>query len=281
MKTIRKISLSMVLALLMLVSVFQPALSSVAASSGEITKRGENSSGSDVYWFDASVQHPDDYTKIVGFKIKAKMKKHGNYGAGAADDTYQCGMVICSKGAHEPSEYEFTYPDEQTPSFDADGDTITAFGIGDSGWLVTMAFSNGISTAEDAKDGDTVTLTYEGTKSLFKKKDSIMTVVSYLGDFEYKSIEWIVGDPEETNEVEWDPVEYKEYLDVPTVSSKKQNGNNYVDIYVPDTGKKSYPVVLWIHGGGYVTGNRKNTLVKSSKAYFLAHGYAFDPVSTP
>jgi len=274
-KMVRSIvAFCMVLALVV-VGMLQPGLVAVAASSGEITLKGENSTGSEVYWFDASVQHPKDYTKIVGFKIKAKMTKHGNYGAGAQDDTYQCGMVICSKHAHGPSDYEFTYPDEQTPSFDADGDTITAFGVGDAGWLVTMAFSNGISTAEDAKDGDTVTLTYEGSKALFKKGDPIMTVVSYLGDFDYKSVEWIVGDPEPDNELEWNPVESKVYEDVATVSKKKQNGNNYVDIYVPDTGRKSYPVVLWIHGGGYVTGNRKNTLVKSSKEYFLAHGYAF------
>lgn len=103
----------------------------------------------------------------------------------------------------------------------------------------------------------------------------MMTLVSFLGQYEYESISWITGSPVQIEEEPWEKVDVKEYMDIPTVSDDIQNGNNYVDITIPDTGKDSYPVILWIHGGGYITGDRKSCLLSDTKQYLLAQGYAF------
>lgn len=254
-----------------------------AEAEKEITLKGKTGQGTDefmgdpqdVYWVDAAVQKPDNYTDIVGFKITATYVKHDNYGGGKEDDTFRCGMVLATRGAHEPEAYNFTYENGQTPEYDLSTQAIAGFGVGEAGWLSSMVFSNGISSDESAVDGDTVVLAYEGNTALFTKDDSIMTLVSFLGEFEYESIEWITGAPDPLEEEPWDKVETTQYLDVPTVSEDKQNGANYVDITIPDTGKESYPVILWIHGGGYITGDRKSCLLSDTKEYLLAQGYAF------
>ncbi len=250
----------------------------------EIVYKGKTGQGSDkfmgdpqdVYWVDASVQKPDSYAKIVGFKLTAKLVKTDYYGGGKETQTFACGMVLATKGAHEPNEYVFTYPNEQTPTFDLSTKTVAAFGVGEAGWLISMVFSNGISTAANATAGTVLTLTYSGDNAVFAEGDPILTIVSFLGEFEYQSVEWILGEPEQVEEKPWDRVETDEYLDVSTLPEGKQNnGNNYVDISVPKTGKSSYPVVLWIHGGGYITGSRKNCLLDTTKQYMLAQGYAW------
>lgn len=252
-------------------------------SNTEITYAGKTGQGSDeymgdpmdVYWIDASVQHPDDYTKIIGFELNVTMTKHGNYGGGAVDDTFQCGMILTTQGKHDPDEYVFTYPNGQTPSFDLSTETIVGIGVGESGWLASMAFSPSVSLEDQMTDGSTAALTYRTKEALFEEGDPVMTLVSFIGEFTYNSIEWITGEPEEIEEQPWDKVEKEVYADVATVSDDKQNGSNYVDITLPKTGEDSYPVVFWIHGGGYITGDRKNCLLDNTKEYVLAQGYAF------
>lgn len=252
-------------------------------SNAEITYAGKTGQGSDeymgdpmdVYWIDASVQHSDDYTKIIGFSLNVTMTKHGNYGGGVEDDTFQCGMILTTRGKHDPNEYVFTYPNGQTPSFDLSTETIVGIGVGESGWLASMAFSPSVSLEDQMTDGSTATLTYRTKEALFEEGDPVMTLVSFIGEFTYNSIEWITGEPEEIEEQPWDKVEKEVYADVATVSDDKQNGSNYVDITLPKTGEDSYPVVFWIHGGGYITGDRKNCLLDTTKEYFLAQGYAF------
>lgn len=252
-------------------------------SNAEIKYAGKTGQGSDeymgdpmdVYWIDASVQHPDNYTKIIGFSLNVTMTKHGNYGGGAENDTFQCGMILTTQGKHDPSEYVFTYPNGQTPSFELSTETIVGIGVGEAGYLASMAFSPSVQLENTMTDGDTATLTYRTKEALFKEGDPVMTLVSFIGEFTYNSIEWITGEPEEIEEEPWDKVEKEVHLDVATVSEDKQNGSNYVDITLPKTGKESYPVVLWIHGGGYITGDRKNCLLDTTKEYLLARGYAF------
>ncbi len=249
----------------------------------EIEYKGKTGEGNDqfmgdpqdVYWFNASVQHPDDYTKIVGFNLTATMTKIDYYGGGKENQTMACGIILATKGAHDPSEYVFSYEDGQFPKYDLSNKDIVAMGVGEASFITTMAFGNGIACNSTTQQGDTFTVSYEGDAALFAKDDPIMTVVSYLATFEYVSIEWIMGDPVDTEEKEWDRVETEQFLDVPTVSDDKQNGYNYVDITIPATGKDSYPVVLWIHGGGYITGDRKNCILSNTKDYLLAQGYAF------
>lgn len=229
----------------------------------------------DVYWVDASVQLPDDYTNIVGFELTVKVKELDNYGGGKETGEFECGMILASKGANAPKDYVFTYPNAQTPEYDLSTKNVTAFGFGDAGWLVSMAFSPAVKGDADVKAGDTITLRYEGNNAIFSENDPVMTLVSFLGQYEYESISWITGAPTQVEEEPWEKVDVKEYMDVPTVSEGVQNGSNYVDITVPDTGKASYPVILWIHGGGYITGDRKSCLLSDTKQYLLAQGYAF------
>ena len=66
-----------------------------------------------------------------------------------------------------------------------------------------------------------------------------------------------------------------EYLDISTVDKSIQNGYNYVDITIPDTNKNSYPVIFWIHGGGWSSMSRKSCILDDTKEYLLAQGYAF------
>jgi len=74
----------------------------------------------------------------------------------------------------------------------------------------------------------------------------------------------------------WDRVETIAYTDVSTAEDESaQNGYNYVDIYVPDTGAESYPVVLWVHGGAWRSGTRKDVILNNTRDYLLANGFAF------
>ena len=75
--------------------------------------------------------------------------------------------------------------------------------------------------------------------------------------------------------VEWAPVATKEYKDIPTVDDDHQNGSNYIDIYTPDDGNGPYPVVLYIHGGSWISGSRTNINLPNTKDYLLYKGYAF------
>ena len=267
-----------------MLAAFLPApFAAARAEEAELTYAGQTGQGSDeymgdpmdVYWADASIQHPDDYTKIIGFELNVTMTKHGNYGGGVETDTFQCGMILTTSGKHDPDEYVFTYPNGQTPTFDLSAETIVGIGVGESAFLVSMAFSPSVQLENTMTDGDTATLTYRGSEALFEEGDPVMTIVSFIGDFTYNSIDWITGEPEEIEEEPWEKVEKEVFADVATVSDDKQNGFNYVDITLPKTGEESYPVILWIHGGGYITGDRKNCLLDNTKEYLLAQGYAF------
>jgi acetyl esterase/lipase len=63
----------------------------------------------------------------------------------------------------------------------------------------------------------------------------------------------------------------KEYLDVPfaTVSSAQK-----LDIYLPSTGNAPFPVLVWIHGGGWKNGDKKQFRTTNMLSELLAHGYA-------
>ena len=271
--------------LISVMSIFTGCNNNTGGDNGgsvEFAYKGQTGQGSDkymgdpcdVYWIDAAVQKPDTYTKIVGFKLTVKYKSAGYYGGWKDTQENPMGMLLLSKGAHQPNEYVFTYPNEQSPVYDLANKDIVTFCTGTAAtYVVGTAFSNGKEVR--ASVGNTVTLEYEGTTALFTETDSVMTAVNFLGSYEFKSVEWILGEPEKIDEQPWDKVETQEWTDVATVAPGKQNGNNYIDITIPKTNKESYPVILWIHGGGYITGNRKSVLLHNNKDYLLAQGYAF------
>lgn len=250
---------------------------------GEIVYKGQTNMGNDeymgepqdVYWIDASIQKPDNYTKIIGFKLTVQLTEIDYYGGGKETGSFACGMILASKGAHNPEEYIFTYPNGQSPEYELSNKDIVAFGVGEANWLISMVFQNGKGGNETMTSGDTATLVYQGKDAIFEEGNPMMTLVSFLGKFDYQSIEWIMGEPEQVEEEPWDKVKTIEFKDIATVSEDIQNGSNYLDITIPDTGKDSYPVVLWIHGGGYITGSKESCLLDNTKQYLLAQGYAF------
>ncbi|HSJ54199.1 MAG TPA: alpha/beta hydrolase [Anaerolineae bacterium] len=48
---------------------------------------------------------------------------------------------------------------------------------------------------------------------------------------------------------------------------------NVLDLYLPDSGQEPYPTVIWIHGGGFKTGDKK--MVRNQAAALTAAGFAF------
>lgn len=62
--------------------------------------------------------------------------------------------------------------------------------------------------------------------------------------------------------------EFKAHKDIIWASPK--NFPLTVDIYVPDTGKKNYPVLIIYHGGGWLINN--NSIMNSMSEYIASHG---------
>lgn len=316
--SIKAIVLAVILALTALVVPFAACNDGGDSSSSktEFTYKGETGKGSDeymgdpckVYWIDAAAQKPGSYTKIIGFTLTVKFTEAGYYGGWKESQENPMGMLLLTKGAHEASEYVFTYPNEQSPTYDLSTKDIVTFCTGKSAtYVVDTAFSNGEQVR--ASVGDTVELSYKGSTALFTEGDSVMTAVCFLGSYELISVEWELGEPEEVEAIDWDNIKVntKEYLNIRTVEGAdeltdeeygylateevtvngvtyssgdvvpgtKGYGYNYVDITIPDTDQESYPVILWIHGGGYITGNRKSVLLQNNKEYLLSQGYAF------
>ena len=103
----------------------------------------------------------------------------------------------------------------------------------------------------------------------------IMTIVYFTGDFTLNSIEWIKGEIIPEPDISWEKVEKKVFTDIETVDHEKQNGNNYIDITVPANREGPFPVIFWIHGGGWQSMSRKSCILDDTKEYLLYCGYAF------
>lgn len=54
-----------------------------------------------------------------------------------------------------------------------------------------------------------------------------------------------------------------------TVSSAQK-----LDLYLPDTGKTAYPVVVYIHGGAFVSGDKASNVDVGTINQIVSHGYA-------
>lgn len=252
--------------------------------------------GGRVTWVDASVQLPQNYASIIGFKLTFKLvTDHTNYVDGYGGVTedpdspeynmkFPCYMLVASKGAHGTDEFnENTFGCDPSENYEHYLDAelakqeIVKIGVG-AGHYVAGYLDNGrgYSSLSGMKAGDTGTITYRGTEALFEQGDPIMTFYGYTAEFEIISIEWITGTPVVSDEAEWDTVEKTTYADISTAENEAtQNGSNYVNIITPAEGEGPFPVILWIHGGGWTTSSRTDIILNTTMEYFLAQGYAF------
>ena len=68
-----------------------------------------------------------------------------------------------------------------------------------------------------------------------------------------------------------DVILQKETLDV---AYANKSSAQKLDIFLPSTGKVPYPVLIWIHGGGWKSGDKSQFRKTINKAELLARGYA-------
>lgn len=252
--------------LLLFLSLSYINLYAAEATDGLITDQGDGT-----FLIDAGITNPDDYQNIVGFNVTFKVTEGGLYGGGMPVN-----LLIFARGKLDAEDFEVTY-DEGTgfPVYVNDVSEIAVMGSGEASFLSTTFFLNGVDVGA-LETGECITASYEGTKALFSEECSMITAYAFAGKFEIETIEWIVGSPESDEEqivLDWKPVETTVYEDVQTV----ENGTeaNYIDITIPAEGEGPFPVILWIHGGGWASYDRKSCIISDTKEYLLSQGYAF------
>ena len=235
----------------------------------EVGKIADEYGGGRVFQIDSSVQEPNDFNKITGLKLNVTLNKMGSF-SGAMPTS----MMIITKGAHQGSEYIFTYPDS-FPVYDLANKELVVLGVGPSAFICPMAFKYGKALEETFAEGETRTLTFEGNRALFSNDSSVMTIIYFTGDFSLNSVEWIKDKIIPEPDISWEKVEKKVFSDIETVDHEKQNGNNYIDITVPANREGPFQVIFWIHGGGWQSMSRKSCILDDTKEYLLYCGYAF------
>ena len=279
---------SVVLAAMVLLSI--APLSAMAEGQEIVSKGGK------ITWVDASVQLPYNYASIIGFKVTFKLlTDHTDYVSGYGGVTedpaspeynmkFPCYMLVASKGAHGTDEFNenaFWCPEnenyEHYVSEELAAQEIVKIGVGAgnfvAGYLDNGRAYNSLAWMTAGAEG---TVAYQGTTALFEQGNPILTFYGYTADFEILSIEWITGVPVIAEQEDWSPVEKKIIADVSTAETDAgQNGNNYVNIIVPAEGEGPFPVILWIHGGGWTTSSRTDIILNTTMEYFLSQGYAF------
>ena len=282
--------LSLMLSLALVLGIIPMAL----ADNQEIVSKGGR-----VTWVDASVQLPQNYPSIIGFRVTFKLlTDHTDYVSGYGGVTedpnspeynmkFPCYMLVAARGAHGTDEFnEGAFHAEVDENYEHYVDQnlaaqeILKIGVG-SGHYVAGYLDNGrgYQSLAGMKAGDVGTAAYQGTTALFEQGNPIMTFYGYTADFEIQSIEWITGVPVIAEQEDWSPVDKTLIADVSTAETEAgQNGNNYVNIYLPEEGEGPFPVILWIHGGGWTTSSRTDIILNTTMEYFLAQGYAFASV---
>lgn len=216
------------------------------------------------FQLDAKVTHPNDYQMISGFEISLKILTAGNLG-----DTFPINALMVSKGAYTAADFTMSY-EGGVPRYVGQAAEFVTFSDSYAG---SMFFMKSMETPFTAVE-EIVTLKYEGKEALFDDNNSVLTACGIFGTFEVVGVDWIFGEITETAAfVEpWpEKVETNSFMDIPTV----ENGTNanYIDIEVP-AGEGPYPVIFWIHGGGWTTLDRKSCFIRNTMDYLLNQGFA-------
>lgn len=220
-------------------------------------------------WINAAEDEPENYQSITGFTITYRLVKGGYMGSEA--EPFPVNGLMIARG--KCSIDQFTWDGESSlPKFIGPADDLVAHVTGDGSFVGTMFFKNGIDGG-GAQEGESISFTYEGTEHLFDDENSFLTAhMLFNTEVEIESIQWIMGEVKEaTPKLEWESVETVVYNDVPTV----ENGTefNYVNITVPK-GDGPYPVIFWIHGGGWTQLDRYSCFISDTMDYLLSKGFA-------
>ena len=255
----RKIMIPLILALLLIL------LPMDTYASEHIIDKGDG-----LFWIDASVDEPYDYMQITGFELTYRLIRGGQLGE--PDDPFPVNALMIASGACDASDFEMDY-EGSIPQYVGNARELITHTTGDGSFVGTMFFDGGVDAGPLAV-GETVTVTYDGNQALFGETDSFMSAYTLFdAEFEIVDVAWVFGDIEEMLDVEltWEPVQTIQFMDIPTVG----NGTdyNYIDISVPK-GQGPYPVVFWIHGGGWSMLDRTSFFIRTTREYLLYSGFA-------
>jgi acetyl esterase/lipase len=232
--------------------------------------------GDGLFWINAATGKPEDYKKITGFKLTYKLLKSGQLGN--EEMGFYVNPVMIASGAASVEGFGMDYSSTPPKYVGPAKEIITqvtgnADTESDTGFIGPMFFKKG--TAEGMiSAGDTSVIIYEGETAMFSDRNSYLSVYGMFGaEVEILGIEWIYGEinAAASSGPTWRPVETITYNDVPTVQNP--SGFNYVNIMVPK-GAGPYPVVFWIHGGGWSALNRTSFFISDTRDYLLYKGFA-------
>jgi len=235
-----------------------------ASANGDLPSSSSiRENGNSLFLLDPKTTHPDNYAKITGFELTIELLEPALLGG-----QLPISALMVARGDHPAEAFAFDYSGG-IPKYVCTAREFVTFTDSDLG---SLFFLN--SRLVTLNDG-TVTVKFEGEKALFTPNINVLTAYGVYGSFMVTNVNWILGDPEESypdDESAYQPVETIRYNDIPTV----ENGSihNYVDIEVPAIGQGPYPVVMWIHGGGWTGLSRKSVFVSDTMNYLVSKGYA-------
>jgi len=219
--------------------------------------------GSSLYQIDPKFAHSNDYEKIVGFELTVELQEPGLLGG-----QMPISALMVARGDHPAEAFAFDYSGG-IPRYVGSAQELVTFTDSELG---VMFFKNSYPVSFN---GGTVTVRFEGDKALFNTGTNVLTAYGVYGSFMVTDVAWILGEPEESypdSEEPYQPIETVRYDDIPTVENGSQF--NYVDIEVPAIGEGPFPVVMWIHGGGWTSLSRKSAFVSDTLNYLVSKGYA-------
>ncbi|MBP1076324.1 acetyl esterase/lipase [Microbacterium terrae] len=243
-----------------ILALLVPGAPAVAASDG-VTDRADG-----VHWIDAAATAPDDYQLITGFEVSYELVAAGSIGG-----SFPLNAVTFSSGAHEAGDFAMDYSGA-FPQYAGTAPELLTHATGENAYLGEIFFAKGRNAGALAV-GEVTTATYEGDKALFSEADSVLSVFGHFGTgVEIIDVEWVYGEITPGEDPTWEPVPSTDFRDIATVDDP--NPFNYIDITVPDA-EGTYPVVFWIHGGGWQYFDKSAVIIADTKEYLLSRGYAF------
>lgn len=191
---------------------------------------------------------------------------------GSEEEPFEVNGLMIAKG--QCQEEDFTWDTTGAlPKFLGPAEDLVAHVTGGGSFVGVMFFTNGVDAGALAV-GESTTIHYEGTEPLFDADNTCLTAYELFNTkVTIEDVQWINGEISgtTTEKLTWDSVETEQYLDVPSV----ENGTdaNYINITVPK-GEGPYPVIFWIHGGGWSQLDRNSCFISNTMDYLLSQGYA-------